>query len=490
MSVIYPNVLSRFLRMAVIVLLCFLVCSRSLNAQYAPKIQVVLDNTKPLEFVRGDRLPLFLWAAQDPGLLSDDAAETLVVELDKRGVALLASWKTKNRDSALVEALVIARAQKKLGLPVCINSVDPLYSLFNGDEQTAHIDEHGNPFWDGSFGRKHDMGCPFALNFRLPEIRERMEFYLDAYIKAGLTVDFIYADWEVDGPLEVNEAYEHSKRCVRCRKYLGGDFSFQAFQKQMREMRAYIQYTIYTLPVLQRFPDALVGNYAVYPSDGYRYWYDYFEVYNQTHPSVADQSAIYREWYDEFPLTGYMFAMPVSYPWSRIYGWYDYANTDYRWFYNMLLVASNAAKSTPQGIPVISFVHWHTVFYPQAFSPEVIQMSAEAYQELLWHMLLRGVDGLFTWSEENEFAEETRLLHEVYATAQEYGEFLDYGLPITFEVPKEEGAVVSGLILGERVLVRRTDFSKNFEPVTIMAGTSVIEISAKPGQCQIINVKK
>jgi hypothetical protein len=29
--------------------------------------------------------------------------------------------------------------------------------------------------------------------------------------------------------------------------------------------------------MLSRFPGVLVGNYVVYPHNGFRYWYDYFE---------------------------------------------------------------------------------------------------------------------------------------------------------------------------------------------------------------------
>jgi hypothetical protein len=453
---------------------------------FPDKIQVVLDNTKELQYERGDRLPLFLWPAMDPGPLTVKEAEKLVDTLNSRGIALVASWKTKNREDALSQALTINRAQKKLGLKIHINAIDLLYSFFNGDERTAHIDSAGNLFWDESFGGKKNMGCPFAINFRKEAIRERVEYYLDAYESQDLTVDFIFADWEVDGPLEVNRAYESSQKCIRCREYLGESFTFSSFQKKMREMRSYLQFHVFSQPVLSRFPDALVGNYAVYPHDGYRYWYDYFEYFVEGQPHLADQKARYRKWYEEFPGTGYTFAMPVSYTWSRIFDWYDYDQTDYRWVYNMLLVASNAGKSTPQDIPIISFVHWHIIFHPRKPDPTVIQMSRESYQELLWHMLLRGTDAFFMWSGADDYPEEVRYLHEVYAEAQKYGDFLESGIPINYEVPDQPGTVISGLALDNRVLIRRTDFGDNRAPVNILAGTEMITVSFNPGQCQMI----
>ena len=75
--------------------------------------------------------------------------------------------------------------------------------------------------------------------------------------------------------------------------------------------------------------------------------------------------------------------MPVVYPWTRLYGWYDFASPDYRWFYNMLKVMSNAGANTPNETPIIPFVHYHRIFYPDPVDESVIQMSETAYKELL-----------------------------------------------------------------------------------------------------------
>ncbi len=461
---------------------------KNADFQWPEKIQVILDNTKPLEYDRGGRLPLYLWPAIDPGVLDEESAEALVKELDSRGIGIVSSWKVNGRDSVLEQSLIIARAQKKLGKRINIDATNLLYGFYDGKDQTAHIDKNGKAFFDESFGR-HKMGCPFTLDDRKYEIRDRVNFYLKKYKEEDLTIDFIYADWEVDGPIEVNNAYEASKNCSRCQQYLGQNFSFENFRKTMREMRSYLQYFAYAEPVLSCFPNALVGNYAVYPNDGFRYWYDYFENISEKYPSKKDQKAIYREWYNDFPLTGYTFAMPVVYPWWEIYTWYNFENTDYRWFYNMLLNAGNAGKSTPHNIPVISFVHWHTIFVGVQPDPSIIQFSENAYQELLWHMLFRGTNAFFMWSGKNEFPKETKLLHEVYAAAQQYGEFLDKGWPITFDLPKKPGAVISGLALDDRVLIRRTDFSDDHSPVEVMVGTKSVTVEYSPGTCKIINLK-
>jgi len=110
--------------------------------------------------------------------------------------------------------------------------------------------------------------------------------------------------------------------------------------------------------------------------------------------------------------------------------------------YNMLLVATNAGRNTPASIPIISFVHWHTTAPPEKPDPSVKQLSRESYQELLWHMLLRGTDTFFLWCPRDEDSEQTRLVHEVYAAAQQYGEFLEKGTPVDFRVPTRPGPAV------------------------------------------------
>lgn len=351
----------------------------------------------------------------------------------------------------LDRCLTIGRAQTDMGLRI-------------------NIEEQGVPFFDKSFGSKHKMGCPFVIDSRKKEIRDRVDYYAERYRDAGLDVDFIFADWEIDDPLETNGSFMASKRCTYCRHHLGDEPGFEEFQRTMRTMRSYLQFYEYSTPILSRFPEALIGNYGVYPGDGYR------------------------KWYDEFPATGYTCAMPVVYTWYPIFNWYDFENPDYRWFYNMLLVGSNAGKSTPRNIPIVAYVTWHTVWVKfgggyRDPDPATLQMSEECYQELLWHMILRGTDTFKVYSAGiREFPKEARLVHEVYAAAQQYGEFLEKGSPINFDVPAEPGTVVSGLLLDDRVLMRRTDFGSNREPVEIMAGTTPILVEYSPGRCSILDL--
>jgi len=453
-------------------------------------VDVVLANTKPLKYPRGNRLPLYLWPLHGLGTTDEAEAERLLKSLDTRGLPVMASWNPapQRREQSLRDAMWLGRLQKKLGLPITISAVACMNSFCNGDGKTAHIGDDGKPFFDYSFAEKRPMGCPFALESRHTAIREQVEFFLDAYQREGLDIHFIFADWEIDGPIEWNDGWAHSKRCKRCRERVGNINDFAAFQRALRTIRSRMQRECLAEPVLKRFPKALVGNYAAYPNDGWRYWYDYFEKLAPDAPFKADQRAKYRPWFHEFPLTGYTVSMPVVYTWYATPTWYDFTNYDYRWFYNLLLVASTSGRHKATNVPSIPFVHWHTTAPPKEPDPTVKQFSAGKYQELLWHMLLRGHDTLFLWCPRDETAEETRLLHEVWAASLEYREFMARGKPIMFDVPKQQGPVVSAVRFGNRVLARRTDFDGNTVPVKLSLDGKIIHVPRAEGRCQILNL--
>lgn len=448
----------------------------------------IVAEIPPMETERGDRLPLIVWRLQN--IPADDEAdlEQLMRALNERGIAAVSGWTARNMERRREQAMRTAAVQKRAGMPVVVNATGVMYRFFDGSEGTGHVGEDGEEFFDTSFSEHVAMGCPFALEHRYPAIRAQMEAYVEAYAEAGLPLDIVIGDWEIDGPIEWNDAWQNSRKCVRCRENVANIENFGEFQASLRTIRARMQRECFVEPVKRRYPDALVGNYAVYPHGGVRYWYDYFEREpGDDMPYIPDQAARYRPWFHEFSMTGYSFAMPVVYTWRRIFDWYDFENLDYRWFYNMLLVASNAAWSTSARIPIISFVHWHTT--APGGAPPVPQFSEEKYQELLWHMLLRGHSGLAMWCRPEETLKETQLLREVYEAALEHREFLEEGVPVNYDVPRQQGPVVSGLRLGDRVLTRRTDFDDSIIPVAIPVGEKQLIVGRWEGENRILELE-
>jgi len=460
----------------------------SVNTEYPAAIRSVLECTKPLTKARGNRMPLLLWPVHT-GVVPDQATqEAIIRDLDARGMAMIATWHPANREKSLDDALRIARIQKRLGLPVYVNAISCMYAFYNGDPSTAHLDDQGEPFFDPSItGDK--IGCPFRIRHRYAELTEQVAFFVRGYREAEVPLDFVFGDWEVDGPLEVNHAWDAAKRCQVCRENIAEIDTFEAFQKAVRIERSKATKECYANPILREYPQALVGNYGVYPHDGYRYWYDYFEEFADYHPHATDQRAFYRQWFDDFPLTGYTFAMPVVYPWARGYLWYDFPSADYRWIYNMLRVASNAGAHTSDKVPIVPFVHFEPIYEPDPGDDSIRPLTEAAYKELLWHMLLRGTDTYFLWCRGARTQFEVPPLHEVWAESLEYSQWLEKGHPILFDVPKSQTPIVSAVRLGPRLLVRRTDFDESHPgAVAIKIDGTAVDVPHMPGKMQVLEI--
>lgn len=405
-------------------------------------------------------MPLFVWAIQHPGTEDLTEISGILRQLDERGIPVISAWEIRDHDVSVANGLRVGRLQQDAGLLIPINANDILHHFFNGDPNTAHIDDQGKPFFDLSFDPKVSIGCPFAVEHRIPAIRDRVTHFADAYRNAGIRIDLAFADWEIDGPIEWNGAWEASKRCARCRTKIADVDDFESFQASLRTIRSKLQREAYADVLEDRFPDILVGNYAVYPHGGERYWYDYFETFPNVGPYRPDQRARVRPWAHEFDQTGYSIAMSVVYTWYRTFDWYDFEDPDYRWFYNMLQVATNAGRHSGD-VPLVSFVHWHTTAPPPDPDPDVQQMSEAAYQELLWHALLRGHDGLFLWCTPLEIAKEIRLLHRVYAESLEFADVLTDGQPLSFDIPETPSPILSAVRDGDRILARCTAFGSD-----------------------------
>lgn len=451
-------------------------------------LKELIEEIPPLENPRDGALPLRGsrlegWLPED-----DDEAREFLLALDARGLGMCAHPRPGNEES-MEFSLRLSRLQQELGLEVGVHASRAMYTFFNGDEDTAHIAENGVPFFDDSFGSRK-MGCPFRLEDRKDDIKAQFRALLDPYREAGITIDFAYLDWEIDGPIEWNGAWRHSKRCTVCREHIPNIDDFYAFQDALRKIRSELQRECAVEVMLEYYPDVLFGNYSVYPQSGVRYWYDYYEELPPDAPFFKDQQAKYRRWYHEFEPSGYTFANPVVYTWYATWSWYPrWDNDDYRWFYNLLKVGTNAGRHTPQEVPLITWLHWHTTS-PPADAPEVPQMSEWAYQELIWHLYLRGSDGLMMWCTPEETTKEMRLITEVMDGMLAHREFIGAGEPVMFNVPNEPGTVVSGLRIGDRLLVRRTDFGDSHDAIRGVVDGRIVEIPRRDGETWEIDLSE
>ena len=95
------NLIDQLLIIAMVLVLSSQTQAQNYSAKWPEKFDLVLQHTLPLEHNRGQRLPLYLWPALDPGPLLDKDAETLVKELNDRGIALFGAWKKNDRENSL-----------------------------------------------------------------------------------------------------------------------------------------------------------------------------------------------------------------------------------------------------------------------------------------------------------------------------------------------------------------------------------------------------
>lgn len=459
-------------------LLIFLMISGGVLMAQQNICDILIKNTSPVNVEINKRLPVFVWT-RIPSNISEEKLEEYLTELEKRKIVLLTGWRIPKEgiDKGIEEAIKIDKLRKKLNLPVFVDATNIVYRFFNGSPETAHIDDNENTFFDTSFSKGAKIGCPFRIESRYPEITERLTRFLEAYKKEGIRIDYWAVDWEIDGPMEWNDAWQNSKKCKICRKGIKNIENFDEFQKAVRMKRVILQKEVFVKTIKKYYPDCMIGNYAVNPHDGYRYWYDYFEKEVNGATYQKKHNALHRKWFDEFKYSGYTMAMPVIYTWYKFFSDYLFEPAEYRWFYPLMKEVASAGKNTPSHIPIISFVHWQTVLKPEKLPSDFVPLSREKYKELLWHMLLRGHDAFCLWSPLNEMAEEIKAVHEVYVESLKYNDFILNGKPVFWDVPEEPGTVISGIRLRNKLLVMRTDFEKP-EEITVKIDNKKIKIPA------------
>ena len=133
-------------------LLCLPAAARAATAIPATSdVEIVLRETQPLKFPRGQRLPLYLWTPNFPAAADDAELERVLKALDARGIALFARWGGNDFAKASAFPLRVARLQKKLGLETSVDATGLAHGFYNGTPETGHVDKDGKRFFDKSF---------------------------------------------------------------------------------------------------------------------------------------------------------------------------------------------------------------------------------------------------------------------------------------------------------------------------------------------------
>ena len=455
-------------------------------------LNAIIASLPPVEVKH--RYPLIVWAIRD---LEVETASDVLFKLDRRGIPVIATWRPSNGDGGeyLQRCLTLGRLQWENDVPTVIDATRCMQPFCDGSDATAHVTGDGERYFDLSHSPKHKIGCPFALRHRHPAIRQQLGTYLRSYSDEGIGIDMLLLDWEIDGPLEWNGAWAASRSCSRCRRNIPNIDDFEEFQASVRSLRGDMQREVFTETVNQYYPEALTGNYGVHPHNGYRYWYDYFEKPVAGAAYLHEGDTRIRRWYDEFSHTGYRMGMPVVYPWQDLFEGNATASgdetTDFKWLQSMLRVGTNACKAVHDrngDPPLVGFVHWKPIATREGRVP-ANPMTRRIYEELLWHLILRGMDGMALWCAVSDTADEIMPVHAVYRDSVRYVDFLEHGEPVCFDVPREASAVISAIRLGDRLLVRRTDFRENPEPVELSLSSGKLAIPPINGTCVVLDTR-
>jgi hypothetical protein len=462
-------------------------------APFAALLEAIPPLTSPL----GQRPPLFLWSPEMPVTASDAQLETTLQALQARGLCLFLRWQPE-ASNTMTQLQRVAGIQKRLGLPVAVDATPVSHGLFPKGDAYSHVGQDGKPF-RGS-GLSWNPGCPCRATSRNDAVRGRIESYARAQQAAQLPLDYWISDWELDGPNEWKQSWAVARKCVTCcRRIPDIATNFPAFQAVVRQLRAEMQRENFVQPVQACFPAVRIGNYAMNPHDGYRYYWDYYEEDAFGKPNLAEgiayrreQGAYYRPWWrGEFETSGYNLAAPVIYAWYHLFANYAFTNTDYRWFYGMLLEGTSVTRHTPANTPLIPFLHGLPIGAPDkpsdrpaGFAP----LSAAMFKELAWHLLLRGADSFILWAPGDE-VRELQPLQAAYAESLAYPEFFEKGTPVLFDLPNQPGVVVSALKLDGKLLVRRTDFGNPAGPFTITLDRQKLAVPLAPGRCQVLTLE-
>lgn len=148
-------------------------------------------------------------------------------------------------------------------------------------------------------------------------------------------------------------------------------------------------------------------------------------------------------------------------------------------FHLMLRAVSTANANKAQGKLSVPFLSRLVVDDPaERFR---FGLTVRRYRELIWHVLLRGSDGLYLFNlgypgspvTPAESFESLEAARAVYDELLAYREFLDEGEPMNFEVPPmhSTAGIWSGLRLKDRWLVRAFTLGREPQRVQIATGS-------------------
>ena len=416
-------------------------------------LKVIEQRVPPLRHERGGRWPMILWECGPLKPLPEATIKMLLA----RGLTPHIQMTTNH--------LVNALALKAAGAPVIMmqGAGGPWPAQLAGnDSNWAHRLDAG--YTPASYV-KPCLSSTEGWAIEADVVRATLRAYRDA----GVTVDGVWMDWEGD-PMSGSEAFAQASRCSRCRAMLPAAVMSSTNAFHVYRWRLYMDLlsTYLAAPVREVFPKCELTNWMMVwstPERPVRFWDD--RVLPPTAPAfftaanpVAYGNTVYWKSWDK--------AWPV-----------DREGVDRFYFHLLIRMVSDNEANLAQWAPQVNALPWVSRYCPDEEDPAIPIMSRERYREVLRHLWLRGVDGMQVFNAvrkgfEDLSIEEVEDAVAVYDELLTHREFLEGGRVLCLDVPgpRQEGVVWSGLVLGDRALVRA---------FTQGGGTATLKIEPWPG---------
>ena len=309
--------------------------------------------------------------------------------------------------------------------------------------------------------------CPLLLEgwqARADRLRATLRKFKDA----GVRVTAAWLDWE-DEPWALPDRRRQAAACSRCRAQFppGVLDSQEDYDRFIVRLKRDILSAYLAAPVREVYPECSVCNWALVLSSSERptrsVWGNRqsppadLGFFNAANPVVYGNT-IYRD-----------------YHWKKEWGWpLDVAHMDRLYTEIMLANISDHAANAQRLAPWTQSIPWVDRYCPDVEDASIPILSRERYREILRHCWLRGTDSMQVFNalrpEHPVIAtEEIEDAVAVYDEVLEYREFLEKGWILNTEAPKaqDEGAIWSGLRLGEQAVIRAFTQAASAAPFTV-----------------------
>ncbi|HZK81489.1 MAG TPA: hypothetical protein VFC46_10490, partial [Humisphaera sp.] len=284
---------------------------------------------------------------------------------------------------------------------------------------------------------------------------DKVRATMNKFKEAGVTVDAVWLDWEVE-PYGGESERREAAACSRCRAmFPAGVLDDRVKYRQfISDLRNNLFSTYFAAPIAEVFPRASTNNWELVYS-------------SKEHPTMqcwgaGNLPAANLNLFTAANPVAYGNSIYYQYHWKKEWNWpLDEEHMDRLYTHIMFGQVSqhrhNAMKmgAWKQSVP------WVARYCPDDEDPKIPVLTRARYREILRHIWLRGTDSMQIFNPSRTpwsaiMTEEIEDVVSVYDEMLEYRRFLEQGTVLNVDVPetKYEGAVWSGMRVGDRAVIR------------------------------------